>query len=122
MDELDHGVISALTRVEVTAALWRKQREGALPAAAASALVRDLEDHLGGYGADARFIAFGVSEEILAGASALLHSAPLRASDAVQLASALAARRVDPRVTRFACFDRRLRDAAAAHGFQLIPA
>lgn len=46
----------------------------------------------------------------------------LRAYDAVQLASALAAREADPGCTEFACYDADLRAAAARSGFSLIPA
>jgi hypothetical protein len=45
---------------------------------------------------------------------------PLRAFDAVQLASALAARAADPELTAFACFDDALADAARAEGFTLL--
>ncbi len=45
----------------------------------------------------------------------------LRAYDAVQLASAEAARAADPGCDSFACFDASLRDAAAGAGFALYP-
>jgi len=46
----------------------------------------------------------------------------LKASDAVKLATARAARIADPSCSSFASFDSELRDAAAADGFDLIPA
>lgn len=46
---------------------------------------------------------------------------PLRAHDAVQLASALAVRAADSEVVGFACFDAGLRGAAAAEGLVLAP-
>jgi len=45
----------------------------------------------------------------------------LRALDALQLASALAARRADPSCATFACLDLRLRAAAAGAGFVVSP-
>jgi hypothetical protein len=46
----------------------------------------------------------------------------LRGADAVQLASALLARQADPAVSMMAVFDERLRAAASAEGFTLLPA
>jgi predicted nucleic acid-binding protein len=45
----------------------------------------------------------------------------LRAYDAVQLASALAVRELDPRCSHFACFDTELRRAASRAGLVLLP-
>jgi hypothetical protein len=44
----------------------------------------------------------------------------VRAYDAVQLASALAARAANPGCREFACFDEGLRAAAAREGFALV--
>jgi hypothetical protein len=59
--------------------------------------------------------------QILDEAAARAASHRLRAYDAVQLASALAAREADADCDSFACFDSDLREAAAASGFALIP-
>ncbi len=44
----------------------------------------------------------------------------LRSGDAIQLATALAVRAVDPSCTRFWVFDRRLADAAVKEGFAVL--
>lgn len=69
----------------------------------------------------ARFAVLPVSAVILERAASLLATNPLRAYDAVQLASALAARDADPGLESFACFDHELRDAAAAAGLRPLP-
>ncbi len=66
------------------------------------------------------FAIVGVTDEILRTAARSLARQPLRAYDAVQLASALAARAADPSLTLFACFDETLARAARAEGFELL--
>lgn len=66
-----------------------------------------------------RFTLVALEDGILAGAARLVARHPLRAYDAMQLASALAVMEADPR-TRFACFDAQLNAAAAAEGLQLL--
>ena len=68
-----------------------------------------------------RFAAVGLTSEILESASRSLARHPLRAADAVQLASALAARDADPDQAEFACFDEALAAAARAEGFRIVP-
>lgn len=129
-DEVDHAVVrqepffvvSALARVEVPAALWRKVRTGGLAAELARALVADFEvDFAGSEEERPRMFAVSVTPEVLelAARSTAVHG--LRAYDAVQLASALTARAADPTCDRLAAFDRGLRTAAAAEGFVLLP-
>lgn len=111
-----------LARVEVPAALWRKERIGDLSAEDASILARAFGlDMLGGARGEARFQAVGVEQGVLERAADMLAAHRLRAYDAVQLASAVAARGADPSCTQFACFDTHLRRAAAAQGFALLP-
>ncbi len=62
-----------------------------------------------------------VPEETLEDAVRLTGVHGVRAYDAVQLASARAARAVDPGIDAFAAFDHGLRRAAAAEGFTLLP-
>jgi hypothetical protein len=52
----------------------------------------------------------------------LLAAHPLRAGDALQLAAALAWCDDTPAGETFVCLDGRLRDAARAEGFDLLPA
>jgi predicted nucleic acid-binding protein len=119
---LDGLVISALARVEVPAALWRKVRRGELEDAAAGLLVDVFElDFHGDRDSDPRFTIVAPTEPILVAAAQEAARGALRAYDAVQLASALAVREVDPRCDAFACFDGGLRSAARRGGFALIP-
>jgi uncharacterized protein len=119
---LDALVISALARVEVPAALWRKARTGELADAAASTLVNAFElDFHGDRDSDPRFTIIAATEPVLVAAAQEAARHALRAYDAVQLASALAVREVDPRCDRFACFDAELQRAASRAGFTLVP-
>ncbi|MGH2961962.1 MAG: type II toxin-antitoxin system VapC family toxin [Solirubrobacterales bacterium] len=114
--------MSGIARVEVPAAVWRKQRIAELSVAEAAVLVQAFEvDLLGTPEEEPRFAAIDVRAAVLDGAASLLAAHGLRAYDAVQLASALAAREADPDCESFACFDHELRDAASASGFTLIP-
>jgi uncharacterized protein len=115
-------VVSALARVEVPAAIWRKHRSGELDREDALVLARTFAvDYAGTRGAPARFLAMRVADQILEQAANLPGEYGLRAYDAVQLASALAVRRLDERCTTFVTFDRDLSAAAAEEGFDILP-
>jgi predicted nucleic acid-binding protein len=115
-------VVSELSRVEVVSALWRKHRLGLVSAEDAGTLVRRFQAEFGGSaGVVPRFSLVLVASELLREAPRLIPSHGLSAGDAIQLASALMARGADAEVTTFACFDRRLRGAAAAEGFAVVP-
>lgn len=106
---------SRLSQVEVTSALARRCREGAISAAgrdrALAALAADL----------AALNVVEVAPEIAALAGRLLLRHALRAGDSLQLASALfLARRVSGPV-EFLAFDERLTEAARREGLA-IPA
>jgi hypothetical protein len=114
--------VSGLARVEVPAALWRKHRLGELSAEDASVLVEEFEwDWFSEPEGEVTFAALAITDEILDEAARSVARHPLRAFDAVQLASALAARAADSSLTEFACFDETLADAARAEGFTLRP-
>ena len=114
--------VAQLARVEVPAALWRKQRMGELSAGDARLLTADFEaDYFGTDSEPPRFAAVSVTGSLTDQAARLSASHGLRAYDAVQLSTALAVRRVDESCTEFAAFDRSLRTAAAAEGFRLMP-
>lgn len=122
-DETGPFAVSALTQVEVASALWRKHREGGMTAQDARVLVDSLQWAL----VDGRFT-FGtavaevaMSGGLLATAARLVARHQLRAGDAIQLASALAVRSVDPSCTGFLVFAEHLADAAAAEGFAVVP-
>lgn len=115
-------VVSALARVEVPSAIWRKTRAGELDDAAAITLVSAFElDFHGDPDSEPRFAVVSVTGPLLAAAASEVANHGLGAYDAVQLASALAVRRLDPRCTEFACFDSDLRRAAGRAGFLLLP-
>jgi hypothetical protein len=119
---LDVIVVSCLARVEVPAAIWRKQRRGELREGDAALLVVEFEaDYFGTPGDGPRFIVTGLPASVLDAAARFVAFRALRAYDAVQLASACAARDADPGCAAFACADRRLRAAAEAEGFELLP-
>ncbi|MGH3979596.1 MAG: type II toxin-antitoxin system VapC family toxin [Pseudonocardiaceae bacterium] len=129
-DEQDHQlvrglgglVVSALARVEVPAAIWRKQRMGELGAADAAVLVAAFEaDYHGSPGDQPRFGVVAATAAVLEAASRLVGVHGLRAYDAVQLASATAAAEAVPDCRTVAAFDVTLRVAAAAEGFALLP-
>lgn len=115
-------VVSSLARVEVPSAFWRKQRDGTLAPEDAALLTALFQaDYLGDEQARPRFIALAVSNPILDEAARLTATHALKALDALQLATAAAARRADPECTDFACLDGRLRAVAASAGFTLVP-
>lgn len=115
-------VVCQMARVEVPAALWRKQRLGELDPEAASILVAEFEaDYFGTPEEAARFAAVRLTDGVFDSAARLAGVHGLRADDAVQLSSALAAAAADPDCRTFCAFDRQLRDAALAEGFALLP-
>jgi uncharacterized protein len=115
--------VAQLARVEVPAALWRKQRLEELSADDARLLTAEFEaDYFGADSEPPRFAAVATTAGILDDAARLCASHGLRAYDAVQLSSALAVRHADESCTAYAAFDRSLRRAAAAEGFDLVPA
>jgi predicted nucleic acid-binding protein len=113
--------VSQLSRVEVPAALWRKHRMGELDATEAQALTADFEADLFGDGVSPpRFAIVAAGPDLLDDAARLCAVHGLRAYDAVQLASAIAARSADRALRTFAVFDGTLRRAASAEGFTLV--
>ena len=120
---LDTFAVSAIARVEVPAALWRKHRIGQLTAADTAVLIAAFDsDYFGTDHTPPRFAAVAVTATVLDDAArcAAVHGLP--AYDAVQLAGARATADAEPDCTTFAAFDRELRAAAAAEGFAVVPA
>lgn len=112
-------VVSAIARVEVPAALWRKHRTGELSAQDSVLLAAEFAADW--HDPDGRFLPVTVHAPVLERAAALVASHGLRAYDGVQLACASAAREADPQINSFLCFDLDLSAAAAREGFQLLP-
>jgi predicted nucleic acid-binding protein len=118
---LDRIVVSCLARVEVPAAIARKRRRREIGGETAEVLVAAFEaDFLGTADEPGRFVVIGIVPALLDDAASLATRHGLRAYDAVQLASAMAARATDPICQGFACTDRALRVAAAAERFRLV--
>jgi predicted nucleic acid-binding protein len=116
-------VVSQLARVEVPAALWRKQRMGELSAEYAGVLTAAfVADYFGADDELPRFATVALTAAILDDAAELTGTRGLRAYDALQLASARAAAAADDGCSEFAAFDVALREAAIAEGFDVVPA
>jgi uncharacterized protein len=114
--------VSALARVEIPAALWRKQRTGELSREDSSTLAaRFGADFHGTPHEPPGFISIAVTARVLDLAAGLTEIHGLRAYDAVQLASALTVRTVESSCDTFACFDRGLAAAARAEKFIVHP-
>jgi predicted nucleic acid-binding protein len=112
-------VVSALARVEVPAALWRKSRTGELSARDAGILCAAFEaDWFDERGA---FVAVAVRAAVLEQTARLVATHRLRAYDAVQLGTAVVAREADPDIASFACYDEDLTVAAVREGFAPLP-
>lgn len=116
---LDAMLVSQLCRVELPAALWRKNRMDALTAEDAHVLIRAFENDM--FQPDGRLVPIRITAGILDDAAALTATHGLRAYDAVQLATARVAREIDQNCRTVAAFDTELRVAAAREGFLLLP-
>lgn len=108
-------VVSAVARVEVPAALWRKSRTEELAVDEAAVLVQAFEADW--TDRDRRLLPISLGPAVLVDAARLSGTHGLRAYDAIQLACARAARAADAGVDVFLCFDDELSDAAVREGF-----
>ncbi len=113
-------VVSALSRVEVTSAIRRKERLGELTPDLSSLLCTVVDADFEQRRPDAA-VSLSVTSEVLRDAAQLTGRHGLRTGDAIQLASALQAREQVPACDSLVCFDARLRVAAADEGFRLVP-
>ena len=101
------------TRLEVESALARKRREGVYSSEelrAAQTLLQNLQEE---------WDEVTPTQAVRDRAIRLLHTHPLRAADAFQLAAALIVSRESPKGHWFLTGDRRLREAAEREGFQV---
>lgn len=116
-------VVSSLARVELPAAFWGKHRTGEIEADDAALLTAAFEfDYHGAEDHEPVFVVMPVTDAVLVDAARQAARHRLRAYDAVQLASAVAARIVDPSVDSIVVFDKLLRAAAIAEGFAIVGA
>ena len=107
---------SRLSEIEVASGIIRRTREGAFTAPDRDRILAALQRDLP---------ALAIVEtipEITAEAGALLLRHPLRAGDAIQLASCLYLHRQLAELVTFVAFDRRLLEAAQAEGLTVVPA
>ena len=104
------------SRVECASAVRRRQRSGILTSPSAEAALKRIREY--------QEYAFQVdpTDAVRDRAESLLAGRALTASDALQLAAALAWCDGRPSGRGFVCLDRRLGEVAAAEGFALAPA
>ena len=103
------------TRVECTAAVARREREGALGVAAAGAALERL------HALAAQWHEVLPGDGIRTTAERLLRVHPLRSADGLQLAAAIVAAEHEPRTLAFVSLDERLTEAAGREGFVVHP-
>jgi predicted nucleic acid-binding protein len=114
----DPVVVAAVTEVEVCSALWRKQRLAQKAAGDTRLVVESFRRDLGAFEGSVPLLPVVLTPAILDRATALVARHPLRAYDAIQLATAMEVREVVP-VREFLAFDRTLCSAAAGEGFDV---
>ena len=109
------AVTARLSAIEVACALARRCREGAFAPAERDRALAALEDDL------AALRVVELSSPVVVEARALLLRHPLRAGDAIQLASALVLRRELGEPVTFVAYDDRLKVAAKSEGLNVVP-
>jgi len=107
---------SRIAHVECQAAFARTARERRISRAQLGVVRRTFEERWGD------LIVIELGADLAGMAGRLVHDQPLRAADAIHLASAISLAAGVPDDTRFACWDGRLWTAAAHHGFRMTPA
>lgn len=107
------GAISQLTEVELVSAFARRHREGSISAELLERLVTATAEEL------ESVVVVELSQAVLGLARSLLLRHPLRAGDAIQLASCLEFQDRLQQPVRFLAFDQRLNEAAGREGLKL---
>jgi predicted nucleic acid-binding protein len=107
---------SRIAYVECRTALSRAKREGRLQARGERLATQQLDQSWRG------IVVVEVDEVLTRRAADLTRDHPLRAADAIHLASAELVADGVREDLRFACWDRRLGESAAALGFTVAPA
>lgn len=115
LDEDPAMVVWWCTRVECVSALTRREREGTLTAEMMNSALEALDELAAGWSIVAPL------DLIAQTARRLLRVHPLRAADALQLASALSACASRPQTVPFVCLDEQLRAAAQREGCVVTP-
>lgn len=107
---------SRLSEVEVASALSRRRREGLCTDGERDVALSDLTTDL----AEMRVVE--LAGDVIATALRVLQDHPLRAGDAIHLASCLRLQHEAGEPVPFVAFDERLRTAAALEGLVVLPA
>ena len=107
--------ICSIAQVEFHSAVWRLRRVGELDVNAAKQAAELFDSQFRD-----KFVRHSLDDWTLNRASELTSRHPLRAYDAVQLASCLALARTMPESPTFVCADRRLLTAAKAEGLPVL--
>lgn len=105
---------SRLSAVEVASAFARRYRDEDLTADDHDRLLNDFQIHL------SALYVIELSPEVTGISASLLRRYPLRAGDAIQLASCLILQKWMRRSVKFAAFDQRLLSAARSEGLTVI--
>lgn len=120
---IELAAVSAVSRVEVPSALWRKCRDGILSELSADMLTREFLADLSRVpgGNFKQMVAIPLTAGTLGPAAGLARTHGLKSLDAIQLASAIRAREGDPGCQTFSTFVHQLGSAALLEGFTLYP-
>lgn len=114
LSEDDRIVTWAWTRTEITSAIERRAREGALSRRQRREVLRRFDAFAGGWDEVTDMLA------VRTRANALLARHPLRAADAGQLGAALLIHEQLAGVLTFVCLDHRLSTAAELESLQVV--
>lgn len=106
-------MVSQFTEVELVSAFARRRREGSIDDEELEALLSTSSEEL------ASLVTVQMSRSVLEWARSLLVRHPLRAADAIQLASCLYLQDRSLKSVGFVAFDQRLREAAVREGLEL---
>lgn len=106
---------SRLTHVECRAAFARLRRNNQITKRQEDAVIHQFDRRWND------LVVADIVESLVSHASDIVRAHNLRAADAIHLASALALRHETDVEALFACWDRRLWEAAKTVGFSLIP-
>jgi uncharacterized protein len=108
-------VTSRIAYVETRAAFARARRDKRLSRTEEERSIQALD------GQWANLVVVELDEEVMHRAAAIVSALALRASDGIHLASAELVAETEAGPTQFACWDRRLWEAASGRGFTCIP-
>ncbi len=109
------AVTSRLSHVECRAAFARLRRNNQITKRQEDSLIQEFDRRWND------LVVADIVESLVSHASDIVRVRNLRAADAIHLASALALRQETDVEAQFACWDRRLWEAAKTVGFSLIP-